>query len=130
MCCLFLLLRMASSPPSCLLIPCFAQSCEAQEQVSGVCRRDLVSALERLRVRDDLSSAEMLDILGALQQNLGSEAQVSEVLALLPDAYGGLYRIAMGLYHSHAQVRRASMEVLLKIRASKVWLLLTFPALL
>ncbi|KAK9446771.1 stabilization of polarity axis-domain-containing protein [Limtongia smithiae] len=75
---------------------------------------DAQHQLERLR-RTKLSPRGAAEIYIALRDGVSTAAQITELLALMPEHRGGLEVLAFGLFHRALDARMAAYELLLRI---------------
>jgi len=67
--------------------------------------------IKKLTRSQDLSETEMSYIYQTFIQNISTEHQLKEFLSLMPSEKGGLYPIAVGLFHPSDQIRSATVEL-------------------
>eukprot|EP01088_Endostelium_zonatum_P006525 TRINITY_DN18660_c0_g1_i1.p1 TRINITY_DN18660_c0_g1~~TRINITY_DN18660_c0_g1_i1.p1 ORF type:complete len:740 (-),score=187.96 TRINITY_DN18660_c0_g1_i1:23-2242(-) len=72
---------------------------------------DVPLYVRRLRVKKDISDAEMIKMFDTFTKDISTEEQLLEFLSYMPESKGGLYPIAVSLYHSSADVRRRAAEL-------------------
>ena len=101
-------------------VPSSQQARDVQLEESPLQVAEVSDALRRLRVRMYLGEEELLDILDTLVRNTTNTEQILEVLAMLPESQGGLFRIAMLLYHGNPAIRLQCVILLQQLRSNKV----------
>lgn len=67
--------------------------------------------VRQLRCAKGISDSEMLYIYKTFLDNISTEEQVEEFLANLPSSQGGLYPVAVSLFHPSKAVRDATVEL-------------------
>lgn len=72
--------------------------------------------IRKLRKKKSLPESEVLAMYRAFLQAIKTDDQLLEFLSYLPEANGGLYPIAVSLFHSSEAVRRATVELLNRLQ--------------
>lgn len=67
--------------------------------------------IRRLRSNKCLPENSVLAIYSAFLEAIKTEDQLTEFLSYLPESHGGLYPIAVCLFHSSQAVRHAAVEL-------------------
>ena len=69
----------------------------------------------RLKNSRNLSDDETVAILRTFAEQVRTEPQIMEFLSYLPEADGGLFPIAVSLFHSSEIVRNLAKDLMVKI---------------
>jgi len=72
---------------------------------------DIQKHLRRLRIRKDLSEQETISIYKDFVRTINTQEQLTEFLSYLPESHGGLYPVAVSLFHPSEAVRLATVEL-------------------
>jgi hypothetical protein len=72
--------------------------------------------IRKLRKKKSLPEHEVLAMYRAFLAAIKTEDQLLEFLSYLPEANGGLYPIAVSLFHQSEVVRRATVELLNRLQ--------------
>jgi len=67
--------------------------------------------IRKLRIRNYVSEKEIITIYNAFINNIQTEEQLTEFLSYLPESNGGLYPIAVTLFHASEAVRIATAKL-------------------
>ena len=93
---------------------------------------DVQLYIRKLRVRKDINSVEIERMYNIFLENIRTEEQLEEVsissltsshykfLSYLPESEGGLFPVAVGLFHQNEAVRRATVELFQRLDSIKV----------
>ncbi|KAL0479045.1 hypothetical protein AKO1_007912 [Acrasis kona] len=84
--------------------------------IDGIDAEEYVS---RLRICQDMSETEVLSIFQDFVRHIRTHQQLLEFLSLLPEAQGGLYPIAVVLFHPSEAVRLSAVAFLRRIDTIK-----------
>jgi len=71
--------------------------------------------VRKLRRNKSLAESTVLSIYSAFLEAVKTEDQLTEFLSYLPESQGGLYPVAVSLFHSSALVRSAAVELLRRL---------------
>jgi hypothetical protein len=82
-----------------------------QREQSAIKNPKVFGFVRRLRCNKGISDSEMLSIYKTFLDNISTEDQVEEFLANLPPSQGGLYPVAVSLFHPSKEVRKATVEL-------------------
>jgi hypothetical protein len=80
---------------------------------------DVGRLINRLRVKQNLPEKDVLAIYHDFVSSINTEEQVLEFLSYLPENQGGLYPVAVSLFHPSEKVRRATMELFTRLDKQK-----------
>ena len=72
--------------------------------------------IRKLRKKKSLPESEVLTMYRTFLQAIKTDDQLLEFLSYLPEANGGLYPIAVSLFHASEAVRRATVELLNRLQ--------------
>ena len=75
--------------------------------------------INRLRVRQNLPEKDVLAIYHDFVLCINTNEQLLEFLSYLPENLGGLYPVAVSLFHPSEKVRRATVELFTRIDKQK-----------
>jgi len=89
----------------------YEQDLKARREASAIKDSKVARFVRKLRVMRDISDSEMLYIYKTFLDNISTEAQLMEFLALLPSSQGGLYPVAVSLFHPSKAVRQATIQL-------------------
>ena len=78
---------------------------------------DVPLFIRRLRVKKDINDAEMIKMFETFTKDINTEEQLLEFLSYMPESKGGLYPIAVSLYHSSIAVRKRAVELFKRLDA-------------
>lgn len=67
--------------------------------------------VKKLRKNKSLSESAVLSIYNAFLDSIKTDEQLTEFLSYLPESRGGLFPIAVCLFHTSEVVRRAAVEL-------------------
>ncbi|EFA78441.1 hypothetical protein PPL_09093 [Heterostelium album PN500] len=72
-------------------------------------------SIKKLRKRKHVAEKEVLKIYDSFLNSIKTEQQVTEFLSYLPKSHGGLFPVAVGLFHQSKDVRNATCELLKRL---------------
>lgn len=81
---------------------------------------DVNRHIRRLRIRQNMSEKEVLAIYQDFDKSINTDEQLIEFLSYLPENQGGLYPVAVSLFHPSESVRRATVVLFNRIDKLKV----------
>eukprot|EP01062_Namystynia_karyoxenos_P043592 TRINITY_DN31931_c0_g1_i1.p3 TRINITY_DN31931_c0_g1~~TRINITY_DN31931_c0_g1_i1.p3 ORF type:complete len:296 (+),score=100.32 TRINITY_DN31931_c0_g1_i1:1364-2251(+) len=96
---------------------CYQDWAEAQARSEARRQVNIEGHLRRLRGSRELDEEASILIFQDFVKHLRSEEQLLSLLAALPVAAGGLYPVALGLFHRSGAVRMACVALLRRIDA-------------
>lgn len=76
---------------------------------------DIIRGVFKLKNSRNLSDDETISILKMFSEQIKTEPQIMEFLSYLPEADGGLFPIAVSLFHSSEIVRNLAKDLMVKI---------------
>jgi len=76
---------------------------------------DVNRLVTRLRIRQNISEKEVLQIYYDFVSSINTDEQLIEFLSYLPENQGGLYPVAVSLFHPSEKVRKATVELFNRI---------------
>jgi hypothetical protein len=97
----------------------YLQSRGLQRQKTTIETIDVEEYITRLRLFHNLRETEILSIFQDLVRHIRTHEQLLEFLSLLPEAQGGLYPIAVVLFHPSEAVRLSVVAFLRRIDTIK-----------
>jgi hypothetical protein len=103
----------------CSTLKNYLQSRGAQRQKTTIEAIDAEEYITRLRLFQNLRETEILSIFQDFVRHVRSHEQLLEFLSLLPEAQGGLYPIAVVLFHPSEAVRLSVVAFLRRIDSIK-----------
>eukprot|EP00026_Physarum_polycephalum_P003239 Phypoly_transcript_03249.p1 GENE.Phypoly_transcript_03249~~Phypoly_transcript_03249.p1 ORF type:complete len:784 (+),score=142.64 Phypoly_transcript_03249:155-2506(+) len=92
------------------------QNRELRNKMSAIRDPMVPRYIRKLRKKKSLPESEVLTMYQTFLQAIKTEDQLLEFLSYLPEANGGLYPIAVSLFHSSEPVRRATVELLNRLQ--------------
>eukprot|EP00164_Ancoracysta_twista_P004242 GFYU01005716.1.p1 GENE.GFYU01005716.1~~GFYU01005716.1.p1 ORF type:complete len:710 (-),score=142.81 GFYU01005716.1:76-2205(-) len=81
---------------------------------------DVSKYIRKLKVRRNLPDNEMYEIYADFVTHVKTEAELMEFLSYLPESQGGLYPVAVSLFHPLEVVRLCTVTLLRRLDALKV----------
>eukprot|EP01112_Ceratiomyxa_fruticulosa_P006401 TRINITY_DN171_c0_g1_i4.p1 TRINITY_DN171_c0_g1~~TRINITY_DN171_c0_g1_i4.p1 ORF type:complete len:741 (+),score=159.44 TRINITY_DN171_c0_g1_i4:381-2603(+) len=75
--------------------------------------------IRKLRKNSVLPEEEVLEIYKSFISGISTEEQLTEFLSFLPEANGGLYPVAVSLFHCSQAVRRLTVELFSRLNSIK-----------
>ncbi|KAN0011867.1 hypothetical protein ACTFIU_007438 [Dictyostelium citrinum] len=85
---------------------------ENTKRTSAIRDHTILSSIRKLRKKKHIPEKEVLKIYHSFLNSIKTEEQVTEFLSYLPKSHGGLFPVAVGLFHKSDQVRYATCQLL------------------
>eukprot|EP01132_Coremiostelium_polycephalum_P009632 gene9632-11805_t len=88
---------------------------ENTKKTSAIRDHSIPSSIRKLRKKKHVPEKEVLRIYDTFLNSIKTEDQVTEFLSYLPKSHGGLFPVAVGLFHTSKEVRNATCELLRRL---------------
>eukprot|EP01133_Synstelium_polycarpum_P015281 gene15281-18090_t len=88
---------------------------ELSKKNSAIRDHTIQRSIRKLRKRKHVPESEVLRIYDTFLNSIKTEQQVTEFLSYLPKSHGGLFPVAVGLFHMSKEVRNATCELLRRL---------------
>ncbi|KAF2073339.1 hypothetical protein CYY_005357 [Polysphondylium violaceum] len=85
------------------------------KRTSAIRDHTILRSIRKLRKRKHVPEKEVLKIYESFLTSIKTEEQVTEFLSYLPKSHGGLFPVAVGLFHTSKEVRNATCELLRRL---------------
>jgi len=83
-----------------------------RRDISSIKDATVPRLIKKLRNRKHISEAEMIEMYSVFQKNVTTENQLVEFLSYLPESLGGVYPVAVSLFHTAESVRLQAARLL------------------
>ncbi|KYR01730.1 hypothetical protein DLAC_01741 [Tieghemostelium lacteum] len=85
------------------------------KRTSAIRDHSIPRSIRKLRKKKHVSEKEVLKIFDSFLNSIKTEEQVTEFLSYLPKSHGGLFPVAVGLFHTSKDVRNSTCELLRRL---------------
>ncbi|GAM21359.1 hypothetical protein SAMD00019534_045330, partial [Acytostelium subglobosum LB1] len=93
----------------------YLQDRENSKKNSAIRDHTIQQSIKKLRKKKHVTEKEVLKIYDSFLNSIKTEQQVTEFLSYLPKSHGGLFPVAVGLFHQSKEVRNATTELLKRL---------------